>query len=77
VSYTKGDGKMSTRQITVRINRTEAEFIAQKAKELGVTMSDVIRQAVAEYKDEQCRELKELVHRLGMMKLLEEVGKHE
>jgi len=68
---------MSTRQITVRINRTEAEFIARRAKELGVTMSDVIRQAVAEYKDEQCRELKELVHRLGMMKLLEEVGKHE
>ena len=68
---------MSTRRITVRINRTEADYLAQKAKELGVTMSDVIRQAIAEYKDEQCRELKELVHKLGMMKLLEEVGKHE
>ena len=68
---------MSTLRITIRFNRTEAEFIARKAKELGVTMSDVIRQAVLEYKDEQCRELKELVHKLGMMKLLEEVGKHE
>jgi len=68
---------MTENKITVRLHRTEAEFIAQKAKELGVTMSDVIRQAVAEYKDEQCRELKELVHKLGMMKLLEEVGKHE
>ena len=68
---------MSTLRITIRFNRTEAEFISKKAKELGVTMSDVIRQAVLEYKDEQCRELKELVHRLGMMKLLEEVGKHE
>jgi len=68
---------MSTLRITIRFNRTEAEFISKKAKELGVTMSDVIRQAVLEYKDEQCRELKELVHKLGMMKLLEEVGKHE
>jgi len=68
---------MVKKRITIRLDGKEAEYIEQKAKGLGVTMSDVIRQAIIEYMDEQCRELKELVHKLGMMKLLEEVGKHE
>jgi len=77
MSYDIGDGKMVEKRITVRLDGEAAEWVQRKAEELNTTVSSVVRDALISYKDEDYRLFKELLTKIGMQKLLEEVGKHE
>ena len=77
MSYILGDGKMSEKRITVRLDGNIADWVQQKAKERDTTISEIVRAAIAAYSDEDYELYKKLVAKIGMQKLLEEVNKHE
>jgi hypothetical protein len=77
MSYIKGDGKMTEKRITVRLDGGIANWVRQKAKERETTISKIVRDALAAYMDEDYQLYKKIVAQIGMQKLLEEVNKHE
>ena len=77
MSYITGDGKMHEKRITVRLDGSIASWVQQKAKERETTLSDIVRDAITAYMDEDYQLFKKLVSKIGMQKLLEEANKHE
>ena len=77
MSYLIGDGKMTEKRITIRLDGNIADWVLQKAKERETTLSDIVRDAIAAYMDEDYQLFKKLVSKIGMQKLLEEANKHE
>ena len=72
-----GDGKMTEKRITIRLDGNIADWVLQKAKERETTLSDIVRDAITAYMDEDYQLFKKLVSKIGMQKLLEEANKHE
>jgi len=68
---------MHDRRITVRLDGSIASWVLQKAKERETTLSDIVRDAILAYMDEDYQLFKKLVAKIGMQKLLEEANKHE
>jgi len=77
MSYLIGDGKMTEKRITIRLDGNIADWVLQKAKERETTLSDIVRDAITAYMDEDYQLFKKLVSKIGMQKLLEEANKHE
>jgi len=77
MSYLLGDGKMVEKRITVRLDGSIADWVLQKAKERDTTISEIVRDAITAYSDEDYQLYKKIVARIGMQKLLEEVNKHD
>jgi predicted transcriptional regulator len=77
MSYHIEDEKMVEKRITVRLDGEAAEWVQRKAEELNTTVSSVVRDALISYKDEDYKQFKELLKKIGMQKLLEEANKHE
>ena len=77
MSYLLGDGKMVEKRITVRLDGTIADFVLKSAKERDTTISEIVRDAITAYSDEDYQLYKKIVARIGMQKLLEEVNKHD
>jgi len=69
--------KMHEKRITIRLDGNIADWVQQKAKERGTTLSDIVRDAISAYMDEDYQLFKKLVAKIGMQKLLEEANKHE
>gem|GEM_PF-5471440 len=68
---------MHEKRITIRLDGNIADWVQQKAKERGTTLSDIVRDAISAYMDEDYQLFKKLVAKIGMQKLLEEANKHE
>jgi len=68
---------MTEKRITIRLDGNIADWVLQKAKERETTLSDIVRDAITAYMDEDYQLFKKLVPKIGMQKLLEEVNKHE
>jgi len=68
---------MHEKRITIRLDGNIADWVQQKAKERETTLSDIVRDAITAYMDEDYQLFKKLVSRIGMQKLLEEANKHE
>ena len=77
MSYIAGDGKMTEKRITIRLDGNIADWVLQKAKERETTLSDIVRDAITAYMDEDYHLFKKIVSKIGMQKLLEEANKHE
>jgi CHASE3 domain sensor protein len=75
--YILEDEKMTEMRTTIRLTDDEAEFIRRRASELGTSMVKVMREAIDEYRNEECKELRKLVQQIGIKKLLKEVRKNE
>jgi len=68
---------MTEKRITIRLDGNIADWVQQKAKERETTLSDIVRDAITAYMDEDYQLFKKLVSKIGMQKLLEEANKHE
>ena len=68
---------MTEKRITIRLDGNIADWVQQKAKERETTLSDIVRDAITAYMDEDYHLFKRLVAKIGMQKLLEEANKHE
>jgi len=68
---------MPEKRITIRLDGNIADWVLQKAKERETTLSDIVRDAISAYMDEDYQLFKKLVAKIGMQKLLEEANKHE
>jgi len=68
---------MVEKRITVRLDGSIADWVLQKAKERDTTISEIVRDAITAYSDEDYQLYKKIVARIGMQKLLEEVNKHD
>ena len=68
---------MTEKRITIRLDGNIADWVQQKAKERETTLSDIVRDAITAYMDEDYQLFKKLVAKIGMQKLLEEANKHE
>jgi len=77
MSYLLGDGKMPEKRITVRLDGNIAVWVQQKAKERDTTISEIVRDAIAAYMDDDYQLFKKLVAQIGMQKLLQEANRHE
>jgi len=77
MSYHIEDEKMVEKRITVRLDGEAAEWVQRKAEELNTTVSSVVRDAITAYKDEDYGLYQQLLRKIGIQKLLEEVYKHE